>query len=307
MEDITARSGVPEVRRLNNKLQTITGTLPPSYTPTFAPIRPRLVQLQVTQSNSPPTAVIIVECNGLTCVLDGSSSLDDKPGLTYAWNLGKFPGGSATGAKVTVTYPHSDPRTVTLTVTDAQGLKNSVSQTFAVNDFPIASFTTSCVGLTCTFDGTASTTDSPPLEFGWRFGDGQTAFDVATTSHTYAQPGTYSVTLQVLDSRQGGGHFAILTKQVTVTAPTNQPPKAAFTYTCTGQSLPHQCAFDASGSTDDNGIVSYSWQWGNGRSETHAARTARNTWASAGTYNVTLTVKDAGGLTSSVTKAVAVP
>ena len=76
------------------------------------------------------------ECNGLTCVLDASGSLDDKPGLTYAWDLDKFPDGSATGAKVTVTYPHAGQRTVTLTVTDAQGLKSSISKTFADHRFP---------------------------------------------------------------------------------------------------------------------------------------------------------------------------
>ena len=60
--------------------------------------RPRLLQLQVTQSNVAPTALFTVECNGLTCVLDASGSLDDKPGLTYSWDLNKYPGGSATGA-----------------------------------------------------------------------------------------------------------------------------------------------------------------------------------------------------------------
>jgi probable HAF family extracellular repeat protein len=308
MEDITALSGVPEVRRLNNNLQTITGTLPPSYTPANARLRPRLVQLQVTQSNAPPTAVIAAECNGLTCVLDGSGSLDDKPGLTFAWDLNKFPGGSATGAKVTVTYPHSGQRTITLTVTDAQGLKNSVSKTLAITDFPIAAFTTSCSGLTCIFDSSPSTNNGAPItERVWSFSDGQIAYNVTAPTITFAQPGTYSVTLEVFGTNFSTEH-AVLTKQVTVTgAPPNQPPTAAFTYTCTGQAYPHQCAFDASSSTDDKGIVSYAWQWGNGRSETKTIPTVRNTWAAAGTYNVTLTVKDAGGLTSNVTRSVIVP
>ena len=309
MEDITALSGVPEVRRLNNKLQTVTGTLPPSYTPTNAPIRPRLVQLQVTQSNAPPTAIIAAECNGLTCVLDGSGSLDDKPGLSFDWDLNKFPGGSATGAKVTVTYPHSGQRTVTLTVTDAQGLKNSISQTLNVTDYPIAAFTTSCTGLTCTFDSSPSTNNGAPItERTWRFSDGQIAFNVVAPTITFAQAGTYSVTLEIFGTNFNTEH-AVLTQQVTVSAPPpqNQPPTAAFTYTCTGQTNPHQCAFNASSSTDDHGIVSYTWQWGNGRSETHAGATARNTWAASGIYNVTLTVKDAGGLTNSTSQQVVVP
>jgi probable HAF family extracellular repeat protein len=305
-EDITALSGVPEVRRLNDNLQTITGALPPSTLPRTGALRPRLVQLQVTQSNAPPTAVIDAECSGLTCVLDASGSLDDKPGLTYAWNLDKFPGGSATGAKVTVTYPHAGQRIVTLTVTDAQGLKNSVTKTLTITDFPIASFTTSCVGLTCTFDASASTSDAPPLEFGWRFGDGQIGFNVVAPSHTYAQPGVYSVTLQVLDSKIPG-RFAFVTKQVTVGAVAKQPPVAAFTYTCTGQANPHQCAFDATGSTDDAGIVSYRWEWGNGRNETKTIPTVRNTWAAPGTYTVTLRVTDTDGLIAVTKQQVVVP
>ncbi|HEX7981036.1 MAG TPA: PKD domain-containing protein [Gemmatimonadaceae bacterium] len=306
MEDITALTGAPEVQRLNNKLQTLTGTLPPSTLPRTAALRPRLVQLQVTQSNTPPTAVIGVECNGLTCVLDGSGSLDDKPGLTYAWNLDVYPGGSATGAKVTVTYPHAGQRTVTLTVTDAQGLKNSVSKTLTITDFPIASFAASCVGLTCSFDGSASTSDALPLQMSWKFGDGQTAFAVVAPSHTYAQPGTYSVTLEVLDSHNPG-RFGIVTKQVTVGAVDHTRPVAAFTYSCKEHGHAHQCAFDASGSTDDVGIVSYLWDWGNGRHETRNNPTVRNTWKEPGTYTVTLRVTDTDGQTEVTSQQVVVP
>ncbi len=304
-EDITALSGVLEVRRLNDNLQTITGTLAPSTLPRPGRLRPRLVQLQVTQSNAPPTAVIDAQCNGLTCVPDGSGSLDDKPGLTYAWDLGKSPGGSASGAKVTVTYPHAGQRTVTLTVTDAQGLKNSVTQTLTITDFPIASFSANCVGLTCTFDASASTSDVMPLDYGWRFGDGQIGFNVAP-SHTYAQPGVYSVTLQVLDSNTPG-RFAFITKQVTVGSVAKQPPMAAFTYTCANQQYAHQCSFDASGSSDDVGIVSYRWEWGNGRNETKTIPTVRNTWAAPGTYTVTLRVTDTDGLIAVTRQQVVVP
>jgi probable HAF family extracellular repeat protein len=307
MEDITALSGVPEVRRLNDNLQTLTGTASPIF-PIVQRLRPRLVQLQVTQSNAPPTALFNTQCNGLTCVLDGSVSLDDKPGLTFAWNLGKFPGGSATGAKVTVTYPHAGPRTVTLTVTDAQGLKSTIAHSFTVTDFPIAAFTTSCTGLTCTFDSGPSTNNGAPIaERNWDFGDGQTAFNTLAPSHTFAQAGTYNVTLEILGNIFAAER-AVITQQVTVTAPAqNQPPTASFTYTCTGQSLAHQCAFNASGSTDDHGIVSYAWSWGNGRSETKIGPTVRNTWAAPGTYSVTLTTKDAGGLTASQSQQVVVP
>src|SRR2546429_640098 len=41
---------------------------------------------------------------------------------------------------------------------------------------------------------------------------------------------------------------------------TDQPPYASFTSSC-----PHgQCTFDAGGSTDDHGIVTYAWDFGDG-------------------------------------------
>ena len=306
MEDVTALSGVPEVRRLNDNLQTLTGTATPIL-PIVMRLRPRLVQLQVTQSNAPPTALFNVQCNGLTCVLDGSVSLDDKPGLTFAWNLGVVPGGSATGATVTVTYPHAGPRTVTLTVTDAQGLTSTMTKTLAVTAFPIAAFTTSCTGLTCTFDSSPSSNDGAPIaERNWDFGDGQTAYNTLAPTHTFAQPGTYDVTLEIFGNDFSKEH-AVITQRVTVGEVEPTGPVASFTFTCKDHSRAHQCAFDASASTDDVGIVSYTWNWGNGRSETRKVAKVRNTWAVPGVYDVTLTVTDAAGRTNTVLQQVTVP
>ncbi|MEP6731645.1 MAG: S8 family serine peptidase [bacterium] len=83
----------------------------------------------------------------------------------------------------------------------------------------------------------------------------------------------------------------------------NQAPVARFTITCPTL----HCNADGSASTDDVAIVSYKWDWGNGHNETHSGPTASNTWATPGTYSVTLTVTDGGGLTGSLTKQVTIP
>lgn len=89
------------------------------------------------------------------------------------------------------------------------------------------------------------------------------------------------------------------TISVTVDNPVpNQPPTAAFTATCDGMT----CSFDASTSTDDAGIVSYTWDFGDGNTGTGV--TADHTYAAPGTYTVELTVQDAESLTDSTSTAV---
>jgi subtilisin family serine protease len=72
----------------------------------------------------------------------------------------------------------------------------------------------------------------------------------------------------------------------------DSPPVASFTSSC-----PHgKCSFDASSSSDDHGIVSYAWSFGDGSSANSASlvKTA-HTYTAAGTYTVTLTVTDGTG------------
>ncbi len=66
--------------------------------------------------------------------------------------------------------------------------------------------------------------------------------------------------------------------------------------------------FDGSGSTDDKGIASYSWDFdaSNGITSEATGKTATKTYASAGTYTVTLTVTDTGGQKSTDTLQVVV-
>jgi PKD repeat protein len=85
------------------------------------------------------------------------------------------------------------------------------------------------------------------------------------------------------------------------TAGANQPPVAAFTSSCNNTT--RVCNFNGSGSTDDVGIVSYSWNFGDG-SAAGTGITPSHTYATTGTFQVTLTVTDGGGLTDAVTHPV---
>lgn len=81
----------------------------------------------------------------------------------------------------------------------------------------------------------------------------------------------------------------------------NAAPTATFGSACVGLS----CSFDASGSADlDGTIAAYAWSFGDGA--TGATATPNHTYASAGSYPVTLTVTDNGGATGSTTSTVTV-
>jgi len=98
----------------------------------------------------------------------------------------------------------------------------------------------------------------------------------------------------------GAGHS--ITKSVTFDLPALQPgidfepPSAVITVTPgTTGTAPFTVVFDASGSTDNRGIASYSWDFGDGTTGT-GVMPAAHTYNTCGTYIVKLTVTDYWGL-----------
>jgi PKD repeat protein len=84
-----------------------------------------------------------------------------------------------------------------------------------------------------------------------------------------------------------------------VILPPNGAPVADFFYSPSSPREDDDVFFDASSSFDNDGrIVSYRWNFGDGRSETSTEPTTRHHYGVAGTYNVTLTVTDDRGLTA---------
>jgi len=83
--------------------------------------------------------------------------------------------------------------------------------------------------------------------------------------------------------------------------PVNELPKASFAVVCADLA----CNFDGGPSRDPDGsILAYAWTFGDGTTASDSA--ASHSYTSAGTYSVTLTVTDDGGLTGSATQGVTV-
>jgi len=176
--------------------------------------------------------------------------------------------------------------------------------TSGANQPPVAAFTSSCNTTTraCTFNGSGSTDDVGIVSYAWTFGDGATGTGI-TPAHTYATAGTYQVTLTV---RDGGGLTNSLTKSVTLTTGTNQPPVARWTVSC--QPAPaHVCTFNGRTSSDPDGqIVSYKWTNGGGMVLSTLSSFTR-TFDRSNTLTWTLTATDNGGKTGKLTKTFSVP
>jgi PKD repeat protein len=129
--------------------------------------------------------------------------------------------------------------------------------------------------------------------YSWNFGDGSTSPE-ANPTHTFRNPGVYTVTLTVA----GPGGRSNVSRQINVQSAT--PPVAAFTQDRTSGPSPLTVQF-----TDQSTgqIRSYEWNFGDGT--TSGERNPRHTFTNVGTYNVILTITGPGG-SSSVTRQITV-
>jgi len=151
-----------------------------------------------------------------------------------------------------------------------------------------------------TFDGSNSYDNLGVESYTWTFidvGVVQTLTGVKPT-YMFADPGSYEITLNVSDA---AGNWATDTVVVMVLDITKPVANAGQDQTV---DVGTTVTFDASGSTDNVGIVSYEWNFGDETNRT--GKTTTHTYKSPGTYDVTLTVKDEAGNTATSTRRVTV-
>ena len=161
----------------------------------------------VQGGNLEPEAAFSFECNDDLCRFDASKSSDADGRITaWAWQFGD--GAKASGEVVEHRYGSSGSFTVRLDVTDDAGAVDDKVRLVRVEipvDEPVAEFSVSCEGLSCTLDAGSSTASEGSIaSYDWSFGDGTTATGGAV-SHEYSRDGHYTVTLKVTDGNQASG------------------------------------------------------------------------------------------------------
>ncbi|HLQ42370.1 MAG TPA: PKD domain-containing protein, partial [Thermoplasmata archaeon] len=259
----------------------------------------------------PPVASFTAAPNpaivGSPVAFDASGSSDpDGNIVSYAWNFGDSTGGS--GVTAAHTYLTFGTFNTTLTVTDNESFTATAYRHIVVRAPPLASFTATpnpaVVRASVTFNASASRDpDGNIVAYAWDFGDSTTGSGAITT-HPYAVPGTYNVTLNVTDnsSLNGTAHHDVVVQPA---PPGPQPPVADFTANPLRVNPGVSVTFNASASFDPDGmIVSYTWEFGD--STGGSGVVATHAYANSGVFTVNLTVVDNQTLSSKATHQVTV-
>ena len=137
-------------------------------------------------------------------------------------------------------------------------------------------------------------TNTGPWNYSWDFGDGTTSTDPNILEHTYADAGTYSISLTAFT----GTCEQVAVKSVTINPVPPNPPIVDFDYTV-GGCAPLIVQFtNLSQFTDD---TSYQWSFGAGQG-TSTSINPTYTYFEPGIYTVSLTGANSVGQTDTETK-----
>lgn len=183
------------------------------------------------------------------------------------------------------------------TIEDIAGNTNSCSFTITVDPKPVADYSASpaCQGET-TFFTDLSTIDasSAIASWQWDMNDGSSLIGLVDPSHVFADTGVYNVEL-VVTSTEG------CTDTATQAIHVGPVPTASFTVSnaCEGNITSF-----TNTSTIDAGPLTYSWNFGDGNTSTD--QDPDHTYATDGTYTVTLTVTSDNGCEDMATASVEV-
>ena len=259
-----------------------------------------------TSSPAPTKPASAVSFNASGSADSGATIID------YSWNFGDGSAVVDANANPTASHTYTNPGTynATLIVTNSSGESETITQTVTVDSTPTASFsvpTQPTPGTATTFDASASTDSVGTItDYSWNFGDGSPVADAgstASTTHSYATRGHYTVTLTVTND---AGQTATFHQAITV----DDPPAVTISPTVAVTTPGSTVSFNGSATAPDSGgsITGLSWNFGDPSSgnNTSTATNPSHLFANAGTYTVTLTATDDLGVSTQATATVKV-
>jgi len=164
-------------------------------------------EVTVEEAESPPNASVAVPdaaTLGETVTVDASDSAGDDI-IEYRWDLTGDGTVDRTTADPTVEHGYETPgvRTVTVTVVDESGNRDDATGEVEVTDVTAPTVAVDIpdvgtVGEPLTLTANGSSDDHEVAVVDWTLGDGASATG-ETISHTFDEPGSYSVTVTVTD------------------------------------------------------------------------------------------------------------
>jgi len=263
-----------------------------------------LVDRTAPVANAGPDASV---AQGGRFLFDGSGSTDARGIANYTWS---FTDGSARtlyGAAPAYTFNNLGTFVVTLTAADPAGNRGTDTMTVSVTQDaqpPVAragAARSVAQGSLVRLDGTNSTDDVGIANYTWSFTDGSArTLWGASPAYRFGNLGSFRITLTVKDYT---AKTSSAVTWVNVTADTSPPvANAGADLQIT---LGQVAVLDGTNSTDDAGIVNYTWQV-EGLPTALYGPVVNVTPGAEGTYQVDLTVRDGAGLTSTSSLAITV-
>jgi len=275
------------------------------------------LQVNVTVPATPPNASLDTPASATvneSVTLDASNSTDEGEIIGYEWDADGDGTLDGSTTDPVLEYTYNDTGTVDPTVTVVDDDNETATATASIeiqppNQPPTAALdapATVRVDQPVTFDASGSTDDRGIETYRWDFdGDGTVDATTATPTveHTFANTSSaVEASVTVVDSAGLND-----TASVTLDILPNSPPNASLDAPA-NVTVGAPATFDASGSTDDDGIERYRWDFdGDGTIDaTTATPTAEHTYQSLGSVNVTVTVVDTANQTGTASVSVQV-